>query len=193
MSFLWFSKTSQKTCKNVPLNGTRSTNVIPLSLLLLDGHRRYCPLLSSSAVSCSTHRCKSNKIQVKVAFFRTIFSLAWLRFLLSVFIFFYIVLRLGVGILFKHTQKVAGWAASFSRLTWCVSPALVGTQLAVKPERSPCLHTLELHFFLLCFICNANAKETAAILHVRYQSKAGGWRGGESGGKEEDKINKTAG
>lgn len=121
MSFLWFSKTSQKTCKNVPLNSTRSTNVIPLSLLLLDGHRRYCPLLSSSAVPCSTHRYKSNKIQVKVAFFPYHFSLSWLRFSLRVFIFFYIVLRLGFGILFKHTQKVAGWAASFSRLTWCVS------------------------------------------------------------------------
>lgn len=82
--------------------------MIPLSLLLLDGHRRYCPLLSSSAVSCSTHRCKSNKIQVKVAFFRTVFLLFGSGFLAECVYIFYIVLRLGVRILFKHTQKVAG-------------------------------------------------------------------------------------
>lgn len=183
-SFLWFSKTSEKTCKNVPLKTTKSTKVNALLLLLFDGRGR-CPLLSSPAVSCSTHRYKSPKMKVKVVlFFLYIFLLVRLSFYLRVFIFLWSVLRLFIRIVFKHR------AAIFPHLTWCVSPALVGTQFALIPERSHRLHTLELHFFLLRFICNANAKETAAILHVRYQSKAGGEQGGV---QEEEKINKTAG
>lgn len=98
---------------------------------------------------------------------------------------------------FSPVLQDLGWglcsngAASWPHLTWCVPPPphWDGTQFALKPKRSLSLHTLEVHFCLPCFICNANGRRQlpSCMSVLNPKPRVGG------GGKEEEKINKTAG
>lgn len=171
--FFGFQKPAKKNERMSLSKSSKSTNSTLLLLLLFDGCRRCFALLSPPAVSCSNLWLQTAP--------KWTFDFRKSGFIVLIWtVFLQLGLAPGPVCLYFTLYK--------STLPGVHAQHRFGMQFTLKPDCCLSLHALERHFFLPCFICNANGRRQLPSCVSVINPKPG-----VGGGKEEEKINKTAG